>query len=134
MHRETYKIRGYRFAEGTEEEKVRLVVSLLSYGCPLQAIVHAFGLDERSEAAWQKRAGAHCQRVHIMWNLLSNDHEAVLQSGCKLILRSQSDHEAVLQSTFWLRSLLLLECRKRSPVIGELPHFIANLFLIFIRP
>ncbi len=49
----------------TEEEMVTLVVTLLSSGCPLQAIVHAFGLDERTVAAWQKRAGEQCQRVHI---------------------------------------------------------------------
>lgn len=40
------------------------VVTLLAYGCPLQAIVQAFGLDERTVAAWQRRAGQHCQRVH----------------------------------------------------------------------
>jgi hypothetical protein len=37
---------------------------LLAYGCPLQAIVHAYGLDERTVASWRDRAGAHCQRVH----------------------------------------------------------------------
>ena len=41
-----------------------MVVTLLSYGCPLQAIVNDFGLDERTVAAWQKRAGEQCQRVH----------------------------------------------------------------------
>jgi transposase-like protein len=49
----------------TDEEKVGIVVMLLAYGCPLQAIVHAFGLDERTVAAWQRRAGTHCKRVHI---------------------------------------------------------------------
>lgn len=49
----------------TDEEKVRLVVTLLAYGCPLQAIVHAFGLDERTVAAWQRRVGTHCKRVHM---------------------------------------------------------------------
>lgn len=48
----------------TEEEKVEQVITLLSYGCPPQAIVHAFGLDERTVAAWQQRAAKHCQRVH----------------------------------------------------------------------
>ena len=43
---------------------VTLVLTLLCYGCPLQAIVAAFGLDERTVAAWQARAGDHCQRVH----------------------------------------------------------------------
>jgi transposase-like protein len=43
---------------------VVLVVTLLAFGCPVQAIVAAFGLDERTVADWQRRAGAQCQRVH----------------------------------------------------------------------
>ncbi len=43
---------------------VTLVLTLLCYGCPLQAIVAAFGLDERTVAAWQARAGDHCHRLH----------------------------------------------------------------------
>jgi transposase-like protein/IS1 family transposase len=49
----------------SDEEKVHCVVTLLAYGCPRQAIVHAFGLDERTVAAWQRRAGAHCKHVHM---------------------------------------------------------------------
>ena len=62
----TFSARKGTMLEGvrTDEEKVTMVVTLLSYGCPLQAIVHAFGLDERTVAAWQKRAGKQCQRVH----------------------------------------------------------------------
>ena len=48
----------------TDEETVTRVMTLLSYGCPTQAIVHAYGLDERTVADWQQRAGKHCQRVH----------------------------------------------------------------------
>jgi transposase-like protein len=40
------------------------VVTLLAHGCPLPAIVAAFGLDERTVAGWQHKAGAHCQAVH----------------------------------------------------------------------
>lgn len=43
---------------------VMCVIVLLAYGCPLQAIVKAFLLDERTVCDWQKRAGAHCQQVH----------------------------------------------------------------------
>lgn len=39
------------------------VVTLLAYGCPPAAIVAAFGLDERTVAAWHHRAGAHSERV-----------------------------------------------------------------------
>src|SRR5258708_635342 len=46
------------------EELIVIVVTLLAYGCPPQAIVHALQLDERTVARWQERAGAHCQKVH----------------------------------------------------------------------
>lgn len=45
-------------------ELIVIVVTLLTYGCPIQAIVHAFGLDERTVADWRDRAGVHCQQVH----------------------------------------------------------------------
>jgi len=48
----------------TPTELVMRVIILLSYGCPTQAIVHAYGVDERTVAEWQRRAGEHCQQVH----------------------------------------------------------------------
>lgn len=45
-------------------ELMVLVLTLLCHGCPVQAIVAAFGLDERTVATWQARGGHHCQRVH----------------------------------------------------------------------
>src|SRR4030095_12894342 len=41
----------------TSAETVVLVVTLLAHGCPVQAIVAAFGFDERTIAAWWARAG-----------------------------------------------------------------------------
>ncbi len=43
---------------------VVIVVTLLAYGCPVQAIVAAYGLDERTVAAWQRRAGRQSERIH----------------------------------------------------------------------
>jgi transposase-like protein len=48
----------------TAVDVVTLVLTLLSHGCPPQAIVAAFGLDERTVAAWLARAATHCQQVH----------------------------------------------------------------------
>src|SRR3954447_17498464 len=42
---------------------VLLVVALLAYGCPIPALVAAFGLDERTIASWQRKAGQHAKRV-----------------------------------------------------------------------
>lgn len=47
-----------------DRELVTQVITLLAHGCPLQAIVAAFGLDERTVANWQARAGQHSQQVH----------------------------------------------------------------------
>src|SRR5262245_47886478 len=47
----------------TSAETVSLVVTLMAHGCPLQAIVVAFGYDERTVAAWLRRAGEHGQAV-----------------------------------------------------------------------
>jgi len=46
---------------------VTQVVTLLAYGCPTQAIVAAFGFDERTVMAWQHRAGQHAQRLHASY-------------------------------------------------------------------
>src|SRR3954454_10948363 len=43
---------------------VTIVVTLLCHGCPVQAVVAAFGLDERTVADWRDRAGRHAQRLH----------------------------------------------------------------------
>lgn len=59
------------------EQLIVLVVTLLAYGCPRQAIVHAFGLDERTVARWQERAGEQCKKVHegtVMQGKLNLEH------------------------------------------------------------
>jgi IS1 family transposase len=68
-----------------------IVVTLLSYGCPVQAIVHAYGLDERTVADWRDRAGAHCQNVHQaiveqgQLDLMHVQADEIRVKGCKMI-------------------------------------------------
>jgi transposase-like protein len=47
----------------TSAEMVSLAVTLMAHGCPLQAIVVAFGYDERTVACWLTRAGVQGQAV-----------------------------------------------------------------------
>jgi transposase-like protein/IS1 family transposase len=47
----------------TSAETVVLVVTLLAHGCPVQAIVAAFGFDERTIADWWARSGRQGQAV-----------------------------------------------------------------------
>jgi len=75
-------------------ELIFLVVGLLSYGCPVQAIVQVFGLDERTVAAWRDRAGQQCQRVQ----------QAVVQQGQLSLTHVQADEIRVKgkKGIFWM--------------------------------
>lgn len=46
-----------------EPQLVVRVATLLAQGCPPQAIVAAFGLDQRTVSDWQQRAAVQCQPV-----------------------------------------------------------------------
>lgn len=46
------------------EAEVEQVITLLGYGCPVAAIVMAFGLDERTVLAWAQRAAKASAGVH----------------------------------------------------------------------
>ncbi len=65
----------------TSTELVVIVVTLLAFGCPVQAIVQAYGLDERTVASWRDRAGKQCQRVH----------EAIIEQGQLDLIHVQAD-------------------------------------------
>lgn len=43
---------------------IALVLTLLAYGCPIPAIVAAFGFDERTVRRWLTRTGPHLERFH----------------------------------------------------------------------
>lgn len=70
---------------------VVIVITLLTYGCPVQAIVQAYGLDERTVADWRDRAGRHCERVHqalVEQEGLDLEHvqaDAIRGKGCGMI-------------------------------------------------
>src|SRR5258707_1594681 len=62
----TFSARRGTMLEGLRKpsELIVIVVTLLAYGCPVQAIVKAFELDERTVASWRDRAGKHCKQIH----------------------------------------------------------------------
>jgi transposase-like protein len=58
--KQAFRARRGTMSEGLRKpmELIVIVVTLLAYGCPVQAIVHAFGLDERTvESPAQSRRG-----------------------------------------------------------------------------
>src|SRR5438067_13801003 len=89
----TFSARRGTMFEGLRKpvDLIVIVVTLLTYGCPVQAIVHAFGLDERTVAAWRDRAGVHCQNVHQaiveqgQLDLMHVQADEIRVKGCKMI-------------------------------------------------
>jgi hypothetical protein len=80
-----------------------LVITLLAYGCPLQAIVKAYGFDERTVSDWWQRAGKHCQAVH--------EHEV---EQAKLDLQQvQADEVKVKRQDghFWMALAIMVSTR-----------------------
>jgi transposase-like protein/IS1 family transposase len=81
--KKTFSARRGTMFEGlrTSAELIVIVVTLLAFGCPVQAIVQAYGLDERTVASWRDRAGKQCQRVH----------QAIVEQGQLELVHVQAD-------------------------------------------
>jgi transposase-like protein/IS1 family transposase len=90
----TFSARRGTMFEGLRKPRdlIVMVVTLLTYGCPVQAIVHAFGLDERTVADWRDRAGSHCHKVHQeiveqgQLDLMHVQADEIRVKGCKMIV------------------------------------------------
>ena len=78
----------------TDPTIVMYVIVLLAYGCPVQAIVKAFGLDERTVSDWHERAGRHCQSVH----------EHFVENSQQDLQQVQADEIKVkaVKGTYWM--------------------------------
>lgn len=78
----------------SDPQLVMWVIILLAYGCPVQAIVKAFGLDERTICDWHRRAGQHCQQVH----------EHLVENNPQDLEQVQADEIKVKtqRGTFWM--------------------------------
>src|SRR5215470_4862375 len=84
-------------------ELIVVVITLLTYGCPLQAIVQAFGLDERTVASWRDRAGRH-------WKIL---HQAVVEQASLDLVHVQADEIRVKGRcmTVWMGLAMMVSTR-----------------------
>ena len=79
----------------TSAETVSLVVTRMAHGCPLQAIVVAFGYDERTvTSGWREAAG----RAKLCRSIWSSNH--VIWGRCKPT-RSASRNKAASSGWRW---------------------------------
>ena len=80
-----------------------IVVTLLAYGCPVQAIVVAFGLDERTVWNWLMRSGQQAYKVH----------EHLILQGELDLQQIQADELKVktYQGVLWLGLVMMVSTR-----------------------
>jgi transposase-like protein len=89
---------------------VTIVLTLLTHGCPPQAVVAAYGLDERTIAAWQHRGGTHGQRfheVHVQQGQVDAQHVQADELWVKMVGRKVWMAMALaVPSRLWLGGVL----------------------------
>jgi hypothetical protein len=87
----------------TAADVVTLVLTLWCHGCPLQALVAAFGVEERPVAAGLVRAGHHSHQVH----------PPIVQQGCVDIPHVQADERWVKRvgRRLWMAMALAVPSR-----------------------
>ncbi len=87
----------------TDPQIVMWVIILMAYGCPVQAIVKAFGLDERTVRDWHGRAGEHCKKVH----------ERMVESSQQDLEQVQADEIKVKaqKGTYWMALAMAVSTR-----------------------
>ena len=86
-----------------DPQTVLRVIILLANGCPLQAIVKAFELDERTVKDWHERAGKHCQSVH----------EHMVEKSQQDLQQVQADEIKVkaLKRSYWMALAMAVPTR-----------------------
>src|SRR5918912_1775491 len=117
--KQTFSARRGTMFEGLRKpmELIVIVGTLLAYGCPVQAIVHAFGLDERTVASWRDRAGNHCQQVHQalveqgQLDLVHVQADELRIKGCKMI--AWMGLEMMVSTRLWVAGTVSLSRDKR---------------------
>jgi transposase-like protein len=79
------------------------VTTLLAHGCPVQAVVAAFHLDERTVRDWLRRAGEHCRGVH----------EATVGGSHLDLEQVQADEIKIKtqQGTVWMAMAMMVRTR-----------------------
>lgn len=87
----------------TDPQIVMRVIVLLAYGCPVPALVKAFGFDERTVKSWWQRAGVQCEKVH----------EAVIASQPMDLQQVQADEikVKVQGGSVWMALAMMVSTR-----------------------
>lgn len=84
------------------------VLTLIAHGCPIPAVVAAFGFQARTIRGWVEAAGFHCQRLHPQ-QVLPQELGQVQADELRVKLQGQIvwlAHAIAVPSRLWLGAVL----------------------------
>ena len=86
-----------------DEDFICQVLSLVGQGCPVQAIVKTFEIDERTVSNWQAAAGGHLRQFH----------EQTVQQGSLALGQVQADEVRIKtqQGVVWMALAIMVSSR-----------------------
>ncbi len=110
----------------TDEALIIVVITLVSWGCPLVALEHAFGLQPQTIRAWLEAAGRHAQAVHHEQVVQPRDlgqvqaDEVRVKTQCGIIWMAMA---LMVSSRLWLGGVI--STRRDQALIRRLVHLVA---------
>ena len=110
----------------TDEARIVLVITLVSWGCPLVAIEHAFGLHPRTVRDWLEAAGHHAEALHHEQVVQPRDlghvqaDEVRVKTQCGIVWMAMA---MMVSTRLWLGGVL--STRRDQALITRLVHLVA---------
>ena len=115
----------------TEEALITLVITLVSSGCPLVALEHAFGLQPQTVRNWLEAAGLHAEAVHHEQVSQPRDlgqvqaDEGRVKTQCGIVWLAMA---LMVSTRLWLGGVL--STRRDQTLITRLVELVARCALV----
>ena len=115
----------------TEEALITLVITLVSSGCPLVALEHAFGLQPQTVRDWLEAAGLHAEAVHHEQVSQPRDlgqvqaDEVRVKTQCGIVWLAMA---LMVSTRLWLGGVL--STRRDQTLITRLVELVARCALV----
>ena len=110
----------------TQEATITQVITLVSWGCPLIAIEHAYGLQPQTVRAWLEAAGQHAAVVHYAQVVQPRDlgqvqaDEVRVKTQCGIVWMAMA---MMVSTRLWLGGVI--STRRDHALIARLVQLVA---------
>ncbi len=115
----------------TDDALISVVITLVSWGCPLVALEHAFGLQPQTIRAWLEAAGRHAEVVHhdqvVQPRALGQVQadEVRVKTQCGIIWMAMA---LMVSTRLWLGGVI--STRRDQALITHVVHLVAACALL----